>query len=305
MTAVPNDVAISAVPYDSMLVSELVERLAPRVRGALELAADASPSPARLAAAKCNVAVILHQRLWGREADTRADATQLRARHAEAPGSVIVMRLDDTPIPSWLAKAPRCDFGGAGLDGAAEFVLKAVRARGGSPRPAPAPAVATSEKSHFRSFDEAPPFLSQGRALSALRRELDSLSSELEPRLEAEEARCTDRPVELHSLPNRVVARVGDVGVSFSWVSGRLGTVADGRLMVIEWSGVESVGRGSAVLNAAKPTRETVYHAEGTSAESWHWRSDDRHGRACSTANLVAEWISAARIALEPTEFPA
>jgi hypothetical protein len=302
MTAVPNDVAISAVPYDSILVSELAERLAPRLRGTLTPAADAPLSPARLGAAKASVALILHQRLWGREPETRADATVLRARHAEAPGSVIVLRLDDSATPSWLSKAPRCDLGSAGLDGAAEFVLKAVRTRGGSPRPAPAAAATAAEKPHFRSFDEAPAFLSQGRAFSALRRELDSLSSELEPRLEAEEARCADRPVELHSLPNRVVARVGDVGVSFSWVSGRLGTVADGRLLVIEWNGVESVGRGSAVLNAAKPTREVVYHAEGTSAESWHWRSDDRHGRACSTANLVAEWIANATMGLEPSE---
>src|SRR5205085_4880969 len=98
--------------------------------------------------------------------------------------------------------------------------------------------------------------------------------------------------IELQSLPNRLVARCDDVGISFSWLAGRLGTVADGRLMVIEWSGVEKQARGVGALQAATPVRETVYHAEGTGPESWHWRQDVPNGQAYSTGNLVAEWFA-------------
>lgn len=299
MAAPQNDLALSAVPYDSILVREFAGALAPRVRGTVTAAADAQPDASRLTARQSRLAVVLHQRLWGVESETRADAAVLRTRVTEDAESVLVVRLDAATPPEWLSKSATCAFGTIGLDGSVECIAKRLAALGGSPLPAVVAAPPVSNAQRPRSFDEAPGFLSQGRAFSTLRRELDSLSSELEPRLDAEEARRADGCVELHSQPNRVVARVGDVGVSFSWVAGRLGTVADGRLLVIEWSGVQSVSRGSAVLNAATPTRETVYHAEGTGAENWQWRSDERHGRASSTANLVAEWVASATMSLE------
>jgi len=301
MSTALRDVAISAVPFDSILVAELVEQLTPRVRVAPNPAlvdGEAPSATTRLTAEESRVVLVLHQHLWGREPATRVDATAIRARVAHKQASVLVVRVDDSPVPSWLAKAPKCELRSAGLDAAIEAVVAAVKSAGGSPKAAPVrETVAAPER--LRAFESPPAFLSQGRAFSVLRRELDALSSELEPRLEAEEARFAERSTEVHSLPNRVVARMGDRGVSFSWVSGRLGTVADGRLMVIEWSGVESVGRGTGALLAATPTREVVYQAECTGPDSWRWRSDDQHGRARSTANLVAEWVTGASIALE------
>jgi hypothetical protein len=301
MTAALRDVAISAVPFDSILVAELVDQLTPRVRVAPSPALIDDEEPAatkRLTDAESRVVLVLHQRLWGKEPATRADATAIRARLAHRHASVLVLRVDDSAVPSWLAKAPKCELRSAGIDAAIDAVVAAVKSAGGSPKAAPAREAAVVPE-RARAFETPPAFLSQGRAFSVLRRELDALCSELEPRLEAEEARCADRSTEVHALPNRVVARMGDVGVSFSWVSGRQGTVADGRLMVIEWSGVESVGRGTGAMHAATPTREVVYQAECTGPDSWRWRSDDQHGRARSTANLVAEWITGASIALE------
>lgn len=301
MSTVLRDVAISAVPFDSILVAELVDQLTPRVRVAPNPAlvdGEAPSATTRLTDTESRIVLVLHQRLWGKEPATRADAVAIRARLSHRHASVLVLRVDDSPVPSWLAKAPKCELRSAGLDAAIDAVVAAVKSAGGAPKAAPAREVAVVPE-RTRAFEAPPAFLSQGRAFSVLRRELDALSSELEPRLEAEEARFAERSTEVHSLPNRVVARMGDVGVSFSWVSGRLGTVADGRLMVIEWSGVESVGRGTGALHAATPTREVVYQAECTGPDKWHWRSDDQHARARSTANLVAEWVAGASIALE------
>jgi hypothetical protein len=109
-----------------------------------------------------------------------------------------------------------------------------------------------------------------------------------------EETRAAARTAELQLLPNRVVVRLDDVGISFSWVAGRLGTVADGRLLVIQWNGAISRSRGVAAMTSATPVRERVYRAEGSDPESWCWRADAPTGRALSTAHLAAEWLAGA-----------
>ena len=102
--------------------------------------------------------------------------------------------------------------------------------------------------------------------------------------------------VEFHSLPNRLVARVDDVGISFSWINAGLGSVALGRLLVIQWEAVDKGVRGIRALRPAVMVRERSYHAEGGDAASWRWRADDPNGRASSTANLAAEWFAGASL---------
>jgi hypothetical protein len=182
-----------------------------------------------------------------------------------------------------------------------DFVLGAIADAGGTVLTKPAPTLAISPPPTLRWSDLPTPFLGQTRAHSTLRRELESLSAALQAGIDVAKRDDDDRVCELHKLPHRFVARLDDVGISFSWVPGRNGTVADGRLMVIEWSGVAS-GRGIAALRAAQAVRECVYRVDAESPDAWCWRADRPNGRASSTRNLANEWVAAARMTARALE---
>jgi hypothetical protein len=293
------DLAISAVSFDTAFVSELSDHLAFRVRAPIvwlrdaEVGAVARDIESPLAAQTSRVVVVLHQRLWRHDATTRLDEVALRERLAHRSDSVCVVMLDDQPVPRWLESADHCDLATAGLDGVVEFIVGAIDAGGGRPHSAKPSEPLPTQTPMWR--DGPPPFLRQPRAFSTLRRELDTLADELAPKPASKHA--GPAAVELHALPSRLVLRVEDVGISFSWVAGPLGTVADGRLMVIQWDGVAPSARGSTVLRAATAVRERVYHVEGDGPEHWRWRLDGPNGRACSTKNLAGEWLAAASMA--------
>jgi hypothetical protein len=301
MTNFTHDLALSAVPYDTLLVAELSQRLTPRLP-TLPFWAGNAPHESMEATTgllgdSSRLALVLHQRLWGRDGMTNLDEAVLRDRLIRHPASVIVVTLDDETIPEWLSSAPRCHLADVGLDGVTDFALDAIVAAGGSTRNIPAAAADAEAEPPKRWLEGPAPFLAQPRAHSALRRELDALATELKPLLRLEEAFGTDRTIEIHSLPNRLIARIDDVGISFSWVPGRLGTVADGRLLVIQWKDVAAQSRGISALKSATPGRERMYHAEASSPSDWCWRDGEANGRAASTANLVAEWVAGASIA--------
>jgi hypothetical protein len=192
-----------------------------------------------------------------------------------------------------LASAQRCDFTADGLAGIAQFALDAVAGSGGVVRRAESEPPAPDEVR--RGWSNAPPpYLTQLRAVSSLRRELDALTAQVEPRLQIEKAQPNDRVIELQSIPHRLFARVGGTAISFSWLSAGLGTVADGRLLVMQWAGIDAHSRGTAALKVGSVILERVYRAESTGPDDWRWRTDEPNGRACSTANLVAEWFAGA-----------
>ena len=142
-----------------------------------------------------------------------------------------------------------------------------------------------------------PSFLSQPRAYSALRHEFDAIVAEIKPRLQRCRSERPDGMFELTVLPHRVIVRVDDDAVSFSWVSGRIPTVAGGCLLVIAWTHVASNARGAAALRSATPADERTYIAEGASAGDWRWCADDRVGLAQSSAHLTADWLGRTSIA--------
>ncbi len=300
-----NDLAISAVIYDTLLVTDLIGLLAPRLRrapvwtAAPVIASRTTASP--LDENVSRVALVLLQRIWGHDVITGLDAEVLRDRAGRNPRSVVAVSLDGEPVPEWMAQVRQCDLATLGVDRVAGFVLDAISDVGGqvvsSPTETSAPAGPVS-----RWPDPPVPYLGQTRAHGALRRELDLLVTELERHVEDDEV-GGDRVLELHAVPNRTVARIDDVGVSFSWVPARSGSVADGRLMVIEWSGiVGAVRRGAASLKTAHPVRECVYIAEAADADHWCWRAEGPHGRASSTAHLVGEWFAGASMAARQPE---
>jgi hypothetical protein len=299
------DLAISAVPYDVACVAELSAHLELRLRtpiiwlGAVNLENDTpnvgSISP--LTGDYSRVAVVLHQRLWGHDAMTRIDETTLRERLERRPESIRVVALDDHPVPEWLSGVARCDLSTDGIAGVSDFLVDAITQHGGFATMAPEAGPATPDEPGWR---EGPPrFLVQPRALSALRRELDALAEALAPNGQQKKSSGADKTFELQTLPNRIVVRVNDVGVSFSWMAGPLGVVADGRLMVVQWAGATPYTRGVGTLRFATAVRERMYRVDSDGPENWSWRVDSPNGRACSTVNLAAEWLAGAAIVSE------
>ncbi len=148
------------------------------------------------------------------------------------------------------------------------------------------------------------PFLSQPRAQSALRQQLATIETVLSTEIARRRALDPDSKFEMHVLPNRLVARLADAGLSFSWIvaaGGQAPTVADGRLLVIQWSGVENELRGVAALRSARPVDERVYRPEGADAEHWRWRTevegDAANAETYTTDDLVAAWLAASSAA--------
>jgi len=303
-----HDLAVSAVVYDTLLVVDLMKLLgsrlpsAPMWTGSPVLASDIPGSP--LDADVSRIALVLVQRLWGHDAITAADAEVLRDRARRDPKSIVAVSLDRTPLPDWMSGVRKLDLATVGVDGIAAVVLEAIVAAGGQVKPALSKTPASTNEAPPRWPDPPTPYLGQPRAHGALRRELDLLVEELERRVVDDEIGA-DKVLEVHAQPHRSVARVDDVGVSFSWVPARSGSVADGRLMVIEWSGmVGTVRRGAAALQAARPVHECVYLAEADDADHWRWRAEGPNGRASSTVHLVGEWIAAASMSARQLTSP-
>ena len=291
------DVAISAVASDGGLVTELLAELAPRLPTPPEWRGEHARPDAELApllnADHSRVALVLHQQLWHHDARTLCDAAVLRSRVLARRGSVCVLALDDSPVASWLARAPRYALAESGRAGAVDFVVGIVAAAGGTVKPQP-----HRRDEPVARWPEPPtPFLAQPRAHSALRHELDGMVAVLKREIEHARAAQPDRPFELHVLPHRVIARLDDVAISFSWVTGRVATVSDGRLLVIAWRGVAGGVRGVAALKSAAPIHERVYVADGTKPEVWCWRAEDLARQPYATAHLVADWLGRACIA--------
>src|SRR6185503_6319251 len=292
------DLAISAVTSDAGLVTELVNELATRLPTAPVWQTDV-PEPDRevatpLVAERSRLALVLHHDLWEHDDHTRSDASLLRDRLRDRPGSVCVMTFDDAPVPGWLSKAPRYDVAANGRAGATTFVLDAIELAGGSVGVEP---VAVEAEPRSRWPEPPPPFLSQPRAHSALRHEFDALIAEIEPMLDSRRAGAPDGKFELQVLPHRLIARMNDVAITFSWVAGRLPTVGDGSLLVIAWRDVAPGVSGIAALKSAAPVYERTYNVEGSDAGRWRWRARDSSSRSYSTRNLAAEWLARASLA--------
>jgi hypothetical protein len=294
---VARDLAISAVSSDAGLVSELIAGVAGRLQTTpcWQSAADDPLIP--LAPTTSRVVLVLFHQLWLHDEIMRRDMPVLRERLAGQPGSVCVLSLDRTPVPAWLRGASRYDLVHAGREGAADFVVRAVEDAGGTVVDVEAtPAVADDDAAH--RWPEPPaPFLSQQRAQSALRHELDSLAGALENVIDQAQSAHPDRIFELNVLPQRLIARLDDVAVSFSWLAGRTPSVSDGSLLVIGWHGVTPGLRGVTSLRSATVLYERSYVADGDRPDAWRWRSVDAVAHPYSSANLVAEWMARASIA--------
>ncbi len=309
MTRFTHDVAVSAVSYDARLVTEIARALAPNVGGAVYWRGDEAehddgvPTSAESSEAlgqSARLALVLHQRLWGRDPATEADVLVLRERaRARRQTPICVVAVDEAPSPSWLAHAPRCTLQSLGIEGVATFVLDMLDASNASGRPRRRVAATTSDALRRPGWGNTPiPYLAQSRALSSLRREFDALAAELARHIRAEGGRALDPRAELHCAPQRLVVQLGAVGLSFSWVAGRSGTIADGRLLVIEWEGVVAHARGLGAMRTASPTREHLFRPDANGPDDWCWRAADYDGGSYSSRDLAGQSFAGALMTL-------
>jgi hypothetical protein len=306
MTDFTHDVAISAVPYDAMLVAELSERLARRVGPGLFWRAerdDMRPDPAADLASSsvisesARVVVVLHQRLWGRDGVTAADATALRERvRAKRHKSIRVVKLDQEPVPTWLKTAHNCVMSEIGIESVADAVIDGVVATGGKvmAKPVAVPVEPVAPRPAWSEGHQT--YMSQPRAQTALKREFEMLTSELAGRVKFESDRLGDKQVEMHCAPQRLVVQLGPVGLSMSWVAGRSGNLADGRLLVIEWDGAITHRRHMGGAKTASPIREQLYRPEAKGPDDWCWRPEGGEGSSYSSRNLAGQCFTSANM---------
>lgn len=306
MTKFTHDLAVSAVSFDALLVTELFARLGQRLSAPVfwqtrlsdgNTEQEADTMAAEVFERTARVVVVLHQRLWGRESATAGDALALRERvRAKEQRSICVVTLDAAPVDGWLAGAPRFAMATLGLAGVVDAIADVVAAAGA--KVAPRTATSLEPVTVAPAWNEAQPYMAQPRAQTALRRELDALTTELASRVKSAGSERANAQATLHSSPQRVVVQLGSVGLSLSWVAARSGNLADGRLLVIEWEGAVAHGRGMGGLKTASPTREQVFRPEAKGPDDWCWRADDGGtvGTAYSSRNLAGQYFTSAAL---------
>lgn len=306
MTKFTHDLAVSAVSFDALLVTELFARLGQRLSAPVfwqtrlsdgNTEQEADTMAAEVFERTARVVVVLHQRLWGRESATAGDVQALRERvRAKGQRSICVVTLDAEPVGGWLAGAPRFAMAKLGLAGVVDAIADAVAAAGANVTPRTATSL--EPVAVAPAWNEAQPYMAQPRAQTALRRELDALTTELASRVKLAGSERADAQATLHSSPQRVVVQLGSVGLSLSWVAARSGNLADGRLLVIEWEGAVAHGRGMGGLKTASPTREQVFRPEAKGPDDWCWRADGGGtvGTAYSSRNLAGQYFSSAAL---------
>ncbi|HTI62382.1 MAG TPA: hypothetical protein VL524_02665 [Gemmatimonadaceae bacterium] len=295
------EVAVSANEFDGLAVAELKRRLEHRLSKAIYISprpADRPLTDAAIAAAHkiiekdARVVVVLYQRLWG-SGSSASDAAALKARIGKTKHKdVVVVPLDTSPVPAWLkgtvVRASAAPTSAEVLDA----IVAAVTASGGSPKRLTEAAVAARLAEEEMRARARSTFLASQRAMALINRELDALSSAV-LRLCKEPGTLPDGfTPEARRTPDRYTVQIGPVGLSFSWIRGRSNSIADGQLLVIEWSGQLGDQNHSEAARLAMPAFEHVLHPHATSPEDWQWRRADIDLCSYTTRDLAAQCVA-------------
>jgi hypothetical protein len=107
----------------------------------------------------------------------------------------------------------------------------------------------------------------------------------------------------MRRTPDRYTVQIGPVGLSFSWIRGRSNSIADGQLLVIEWSGHLGEQPATADARKAMPAFEHVLQPHATSPEDWQWRRADLD-LCCYTTRDLAEQCVASVVRRLPAPVP-
>ena len=295
------EVAISANEFDGLAVAELKRRLEHRLSKAIYTSprpTDRPLTPAVVAAAHkiiekdARVVVILYQRLWG-SASSASDAAALRARIGKAKRKdVVVVPLDTSPVPVWLkgtvVRASAAPTSAEVIDA----IVAAVSGAGGSPKRLTEAAVAARLADEEKRARARSTFLASQRAMALINRELDALSSTVLRLCKEPGTLPAGFTPEARRTPDRYTVQIGPVGLSFSWIRGRSNSIADGQLLVIEWSGQLGDQNHSETSHLAMPAFEHVLHPHATSPEDWQWRRADIDLCSYTTRDLAAQCVA-------------
>ncbi|MDB4875773.1 MAG: hypothetical protein JWM41_2219 [Gemmatimonadetes bacterium] len=315
MSAFKYDVAITAADFDALAVGELKRRLEHRLskpvfvvprstdRGSGHTAAAAT-AVRKSFEKEARVVVVLYQRLWGITSSTEVDATALKARIGKVKHKdVLIVPLDTSPVPAWLKGVPVKATGAPTGAAVIDAIVSAVEAAGGSPKrvtDASHAAHAAEEENRAKARIQ---FLTSQRALTLINRELDSLSANVLKLCETPGTLPTGLTAAARRTPDRYTVQIGPVGLSFSWIRGRSNSIADGQLLVIEWSGQLGEQHAPADPRNAMPAFEHVLQPHATSPEDWQWRRTDLD-LACYTTRDLAEACVASVLHRLPAVMP-
>lgn len=295
------DAAISATEFDALGVAELSRRLQGRVAKIVYATARAGERPATataVAAARrviekdSRVVVVLFQRLWG-TGTTADDAAALKARIGKAKRKdVIVIPLDNAPIPGWLKGTVVRASGAPASAEVVDAIAAAVVAAGGSMKRQTEASIAARVADDEMRARARSSFLASQRALALINRELDSLSTAVMRLCQTPGTLPAGLAPEMRRTPDRYTVQLGPVGLSFSWIRGRSNSIADGQLLVIEWSGQLGDQHPTPESETAMPAFEHVLQPHATSPEDWHWRRTDLDLCAYTTRDLAAQCVT-------------
>src|SRR5581483_9240324 len=291
------DVAITAADYDSLAIAELRRRLEHRLAKPVYTpprTTEQSPPPATTAAIRkafeqeARVVVVLHQRLWGETAWSEPERLAVKARVGKAKRKdIVVVPLDTSPIPTWLKATVVRSTTLPSSDAVIDAVVEAVATSGGTPKRVTEAAMAARLADDEKRARARSSFLSSQRAFALINRELDSLSTTVLRLCEAPGTLPAGFTPEARRTPDRYTVQIGPVGLSFSWIRGRTNSIADGQLLVIEWSRQLGEAHFANGTEAAMPAFEHVLQPHATSPEDWQWRRADLDLCSYTTRDLA------------------
>jgi hypothetical protein len=296
------DVAVSAADFDALAVTELKRRLeqrlskpvftVPRLKdGPRGAAADTAIS--KTIEKDSRVLVVLYQRLWGSTASSEVEAAAVKARIGKVKRKdVLIVPLDTSPLPSWLkgtlVRSSGSPTGGAVLDA----IIDAVDEAGGTPKRITDALLAARVADDEQRARARTTFLTSQRALTLINRELDSLSATVLRLCETPGTLPAGVAANVRRTPDRYTVQIGPVGLSFSWIRGRSNSIADGQLLVIEWSGQLGEQHAPADPRNAMPAFEHVLQPHATSPEDWQWRRADIDLCCYTTRDLAEQCVA-------------
>jgi len=295
------EVAISANEFDALAVAELKRRLEHRLSKAIYISPHPTDKPLTAAATAAaykviekdaRVVVVLFQRLWGTSASA-SDAAALKARIGKAKRKdVVVVPLDTSPVPAWLKGTVVRATDAPTSAEVVDAIVSAVSGAGGSPKRLTEAAVAARLADEEKRARARSTFLASQRAMALINRELDALSSTVIRLCKEPGTLPAGFTPEARRTPDRYTVQIGPVGLSFSWIRGRSNSIADGQLLVIEWSGQLGDQNHNGDAHLAMPAFEHVLHPHATSPEDWQWRRADIDLCSYTTRDLAAQCVA-------------
>jgi hypothetical protein len=295
------DVAITAADFDALAAGELKRRLEHRLSKAVYAVPRATDArtPAGVAAIRkaiekdARVVVVLFQRLWGVSESTATEVAAVKARIGKVKRKdVVIVPLDTSPLPPWLKGTVVRGSATPTSAAAVDAIVEAVDEAGGTPKRLTEAAIAARDADEEKRARARISFLSSQRALALINRELDSLSAAVVRLCETPGTLPEGLAPEMRRTPDRYTVQIGPVGLSFSWIRGRSNSIADGQLLVIEWSGHLGEQRTQPDSQAAMPAFENVLQPHATSPEDWQWRRADLDLCSYTTRDLAAQCVA-------------